>query len=113
MALACPEGSATCNDVSGVSLLVPLFPIVMIAAVLLGLALGRHVPRRGLVGWPLAFVGAAAYLYFSSSGYGSFVGAFGVILGVALARGRRQSLGVSSSSDGTGGPRFTGSVPKE
>lgn len=85
---ACPTGMTTCNDVSAVSVLLPLFPIAVVLAFLFAWPLTRFLRRRSIFGWSLAVIGAAVYLYLAAGpSVGSLLGfALGVI-GIALARG--------------------------
>lgn len=95
--LACPEGVAVCNDTSSTSALVPLFPIVMLLAVLIAMPLARYVPHSAIVGWLLVVPGIVAYFAFAASGGGSIAGMIAVIVGVAFLRGSRRSRSASLS----------------
>ena len=88
---ACPAGTATCNDVTAVSALLPLFPLAVVVAFLFAWPLTRFLPLRPFLGWSLALVGAAVYLYLATGpSVGSLVGFFISVMGIALARGRRR-----------------------
>lgn len=85
---ACPSGMTTCNDVSAVSVLLPLFPIAVVLAFLVAWPLTRFLRRRSLLGWSLAVIGAAVYIYLAAGpSIGSLLGFAISVIGIALARG--------------------------
>jgi hypothetical protein len=90
---ACPAGTATCNDVTAINLLLPLFPVAVVLAFLFAWPLNRFLPLRPLFGWSLAIIGGAVYLYFATgpSG-GSLLGFFVSVIGIGLARGKARTL---------------------
>jgi hypothetical protein len=90
--LACPEGVPSCNDAAAISVLIPLFPIAALIALLLAWPLGAILPRRPVVGWPLASVGAAGYVVFAAGPLIPLAAACVLgVFGAALALGRRDS----------------------
>jgi hypothetical protein len=92
---ACPEGVTPCNDVTAVSVLVPLSPVAAVLAFAIGWPLSRLLPGQPLAGWLLAVTGAAGYIVFSGGPILVVAGAFGVsVIGVGFALGRRASMTV-------------------
>jgi hypothetical protein len=89
---ACPAGTATCNDVTAINLLLPLFPVAVVLAFLFAWPLTRFLPLRPLLGWSLAITGAVVYLYLATgpSG-GSLLGFFISVIGIGLARGKART----------------------
>ena len=86
---ACPAGTATCNDVTAINALLPLFPVAVVLAFLFAWPLTRFLPLRPLLGWSLALTGAAVYLYLATGpSIGSLFGFFISVMGIALARGK-------------------------
>jgi hypothetical protein len=89
LSTACPEGTATCNDVTGVSGVLVLFPLAIVLAFLCAWPLTRFLLRQGWFGWPLAIFGAAVYLTFANSTTPwSPLGFVLSVIGIGLARGR-------------------------
>ena len=89
--LACPQGVASCNDVFGISGLVPLFPLAALLAFALAWPLARFVPRRRGVGAALAVIAGVMYLYFSGGAPAvSLLGVVLAVIGLALVMGRRE-----------------------
>jgi len=92
---ACPEGVAACNDSTSISGLVPLFPVAVLLAFVLAWPVSIFLPRRPLVGWLLAAIGAAGYIVFAAGPVLTVAIAFAVgVIGIALALGRRASAAV-------------------
>jgi hypothetical protein len=87
--LACPAGATTCNDVSGTSVLLLLFPLVVLLALLIAWPLARLVSRRRGAGAALTLVAAVAFVYFSSSAAVSLLSFLLGVVGLALIMGRR------------------------
>jgi hypothetical protein len=89
MTIACAE--VPCSDVSGVSVLVPLFPVAVVIAFLLAWPLARVVPRRPMPGWLLVAVGFGGYLWFSGGPLAPLVVAFALaVVGFAFVRGHAE-----------------------
>jgi hypothetical protein len=94
---ACPAGTATCNDVTAINLLLPLFPVAVVLAFLFAWPLNRFLPLRPLLGWSLAIIGGAVYLYFATGPSG------GSLLGLLRQRDRhRTSAREGTDVDGRG-----------
>jgi hypothetical protein len=86
---ACPAGTATCNDVTAVNLLLPLFPVAVVLAFLVAWPLSRFLPLRPLLGWSVAVLGAVVYLYLATGpSVGPLLGFFMSVIGIGLARGK-------------------------
>jgi hypothetical protein len=86
---ACPAGTAICNDVTAVNVLLPLFPVAVVLAFLFAWPLTRFLPSRPLLGWSIAIIGAVVYVYLATgSSVGPLLGFFVSVIGIGLARGK-------------------------
>ena len=96
-AFACPEGTTNCNDVTGTSALLLLFPVAVLCASVLAMLLARFVVRRRRLGSAIAIRGAVLFLSFSGSILGAVLG-FGIgLVGLAMALGRRVGTQAASA----------------
>ena len=89
MAVACAE--VPCADVSGISVLVPLFPVAVVTALLFAWPLTRVIPRRPMLGWLLVAAGLGGYLWFSGGPIPALVIAFALaVVGFAFVSGHAK-----------------------
>ena len=89
MAVACAE--VPCADVSGISVLVPLFPVAVVIALLFAWPLTRVIPRRPILGGLSVAAGLGGYLWFSGGPIPALVIAFALaVVGFAFVSGHAK-----------------------
>ena len=97
-AVACPEGTTNCNDVTATSALLVLFPFVVLCAFVLARLLARFVVRRRRLGSAIALLGVVVFIYYSSGSILGVVAGFGLgLIGLVLALGRRIGTRTASA----------------
>ncbi|HEV8672107.1 MAG TPA: hypothetical protein VGS01_15385 [Candidatus Limnocylindria bacterium] len=89
LTFACPVGTEICKDVTVYNGLLLLFPLAVLLAFLGASPLSRFLPRRPVLGWSLAVIGAVLYVYLSTGvGWEPLWGLLIGVIGIGLARGK-------------------------